>query len=93
MEKSRIEKLAPFWITEKKENEIFTKSGEVRQSKKLAEFIRKKARTNGARTIGSNWGEAVLRVDFESGKNAGMVKFLKISSSTRSDAKIEYFAV
>lgn len=93
--KSTIEKLAPLFITEKKEKQLFTKNGQPRQSKKAAEFVRKNAKRMGRRLIAPTSGYSILRVDFQSGKNAGRVKYFKVSSkNVRGEhvEKVEYFA-
>jgi hypothetical protein len=93
--KSTIEKLAPLFISEKKEKELFTKNGEPRQSKKAVNFICKNAKEMGRRQISPTSGSSVLRVDFQSGKNAGCVKYFKVTSQNhlgQHTEKVEYFA-
>lgn len=83
------------FITRNKEEQLFTKAGYPRQSKNVAEFIRKNAVKAGLRMISSNEGYSILRVDFESGKNGGRVKYFKVSSKNQLGQlieKVEYFA-
>lgn len=90
--KSTIEKLAPLFISEKKEKQLFTKDGQPRQSKKAVSFIRKNSQR---RLIGATSGYSLLRVDFKSGKNSGCVKYFKVSFSNHLGQcieKVEYFA-